>query len=217
MALSDYLKKYEKLPEFDYPPEIGSNEKQNTFHDLILTDYLLDLRGRLVIDWGKGTKAFRVDKQDVIANKPVIALSPDENHAFPGYENVIWNFHKMSEYVNNPETYAEICDALKAVNGVYLVTDPENGKFYVGSAYGTDGIYGRWLNYAKTNGVGGNLGVKEYLEKNPGQYKKFQYSILAVFYLTGNKDKDKATALEMEKLYKKKLATVKTDWGLNEN
>jgi hypothetical protein len=40
--------------------------------------------------------------------------------------------------------------ALSSVGGVYLVLDTATGKAYVGSAYGTGGIWQRWSAYAET-------------------------------------------------------------------
>ncbi|MBF1034889.1 MAG: GIY-YIG nuclease family protein [Candidatus Nanosynbacter sp.] len=42
------------------------------------------------------------------------------------------------------------CRALRSRKGVYLITDKNTGKQYVGSAYGEDGILGRWSVYLKS-------------------------------------------------------------------
>lgn len=44
--------------------------------------------------------------------------------------------------------------------GVYLITDINSGKMYVGSAYGENMILGRWENYI-ANGNGGNTELKK--------------------------------------------------------
>lgn len=79
-----------------------------------------------------------------------------------------------------------------------LVLDLKTRKYYVGPAYGKDGLFGRWLTYANTNGTGGvtktdkegNKGVVEYLKENPTAYLNFQYSILEIIHKTGINEKD---------------------------
>jgi len=44
---------------------------------------------------------------------------------------------------------------LQQWRGVYLIHDTTDGKGYVGSAYGEQNLYGRWLNYG-ASGDGGN-------------------------------------------------------------
>ena len=39
--------------------------------------------------------------------------------------------------------------------GIYYIFDVSDGRGYVGSAYGTDNLLGRWRNYA-ASGHGGN-------------------------------------------------------------
>jgi hypothetical protein len=47
---------------------------------------------------------------------------------------------------------------LSTVKGIYLITD-NNNKLYVGSAYGVEGIWGRWKEYVNTNGHGNNIAL----------------------------------------------------------
>ncbi|MCR5205686.1 MAG: GIY-YIG nuclease family protein [Lachnospiraceae bacterium] len=189
-----------------------------------LSEYMKDLIDRLVIDW-PGTVGYVQYKEQALANKPVISISQDSKHVFPGYYRVAWNFSEMREYVINSDQYEEITNALKEVNAVYLVVDSKTGKYYVGSAYGKDGLYGRWKKYAETNGKGGssgeewdgNAGIVEYLKLKPDAYKDFKYSILEVVHKIGIKEKDKEATLDAEKAWKRKLCTFKTAWGLNKN
>ena len=50
-------------------------------------------------------------------------------------------------------------NALKNVKGIYAITDISNGKIYIGSAIGENGIWQRWCSYAK-EGTEKMLGVK---------------------------------------------------------
>ena len=59
---------------------------------------------------------------------------------FPGYENVNISWKEMQNILNKGVWKT----ALENQKGVYLITDKNNGKMYVGAAYGEDMIYGRW-------------------------------------------------------------------------
>ncbi len=70
--------------------------------------------------------------------------------------------------------------ALSSVAGVYLITDPKSGKFYVGSATGQGGIWQRWAHYAKS-GHGGNRELKVLLaSKGAGNAGELEFSILEI-------------------------------------
>lgn len=193
------------------------------YFKMILSEYMKDLIDRLVIDW-PGAIGYVQYSKTALAKKTVISIFPDSKHVFPGYNRVVWDFPTMQEYMNKPEEYEEIEKALKEVFAVYLVVDPVSGKYYVGSAYGKDGLFGRWKKYAVTKGVGGNLdngegnkGIIDYLKENPESYLRFQYSILEVIHKTGNGERDIEATLDAEKIWKRKLCTVDTFWGLNRN
>ncbi|HGS5978570.1 TPA: GIY-YIG nuclease family protein [Klebsiella quasipneumoniae subsp. quasipneumoniae] len=50
--------------------------------------------------------------------------------------------------------------ALSIVKGIYVLTDRDGGKLYVGKADGIEGIWGRW-EYYFGSGHGDNVGLKE--------------------------------------------------------
>lgn len=96
-----------------------------------------------------------------------------------GYENVILMFNELEKIVKNPDVNRQWKMMLSNVYGVYLILDTTNGQQYVGSAYGKDGIWGRWSDYVHTK-HGGNKILIELLTNDPMRYKKFQFSILNV-------------------------------------
>lgn len=101
---------------------------------------------------------------------------------------------------------------LSAIRGVYLITDLNTGKLYVGSAYGDDGIWGRWSEYVVTGGHGGNKSLRELIEKDEHYASKhFQFSILMLLPKTVTADE----AVSKEKLFKRKLGS--NSFGLNKN
>jgi hypothetical protein len=109
-------------------------------------------RGRIVIDWGDGERAWvqRADKQD----KDIIEIRKRiEDPVFPGFAKL---HHPLNDVETVPLAWTEV---LRNARGIYLLVHRESGQQYVGSAYGVDGFFGRWKNYA--DGHGGNVGLKE--------------------------------------------------------
>jgi hypothetical protein len=167
-----------------------------------------DLEGRLIINWGEGTKSWsqwlhRKGNKDVLEILPPNSVGP-----FPGYYEIQLRYDKLREIVNHPDSNREWKQMLASVRGVYLILDPKSGKQYVGSAYGRDGIWSRWKSYA-TSPSGGNKKLKELLKNSPGRYRSFQFSIMRVL----EPSTVKADVLAQEALMKKKLGSRAT--GLN--
>lgn len=82
-----------------------------------------------------------LDKLEVIEiRNPNKTLVDD---GFPGYKNVSINYDELKRKLKLDEWR----DALSRRKGVYLITDKTTGKLYVGSAYGENGILGRWETY----------------------------------------------------------------------
>lgn len=70
--------------------------------------------------------------------------------------------------------------ALQSQKAVYLISDKNNGKMYVGSATSEKGmLLDRWRGYVKT-GNGGNIELENIVNEKGMEYVEdyFQYSIL---------------------------------------
>lgn len=182
---------------------------KNIYHELKEVELFDKYRGRLIIDWGKGTVSWYQNGRNEKAITAILDTSATENK-FPGYENVLLSYNDMQEMINNPISYADWHTALSAVNGVYLIVDTKNGDRYVGSAYGTEGILGRWKTYAN-DPSGGNKLLKEVLAKDSHEYLNFQYCILQILPHTCTNDE----VIITESLWKNKLMT--RQFGLNDN
>lgn len=171
------------------------------------TTYLADLKDRLVIDWGKGTVRWWQKLQE----KEIVEILPKGYYDnFPGFENIILNYDELSKIIDNPDANKEWHTMLSSVAGIYLILDKSTGKQYVGSAYGKEGILGRWKEYRK-NGHGGNKELVELLKDKPDYVKNFQYSILRTLSTTLTKKE----TISIEAIYKKKLCSKA--FGLNLN
>ena len=166
-----------------------------------------DLEKRIIIDWGKGTRAWVQKKCD----KEIIEIKPkgfvDD---FIGYLDFVLPFKKLEQIINNPDANSVWKNKLSSVYGIYLILDKKTGKQYIGSAYGKNGIWGRWEKYIKT-GHGKNALLIKLISNNENYKYNFQFTILQT--LPSNLESDEVINYEI--LYKKKLGSKA--FGLNEN
>jgi hypothetical protein len=128
---------------------------------------------------------------------------------FPGYNSVLLSYRMLKTVIreNNPSWRT----ALSNVSGVYLIADTSDGKLYVGSAYGGEGIWQRWKSYTR-NGHGGNKELRELiLEKGEHHIKYFQFSLLEVCDLNSSDQ----YVLDREGHWKTVLKS--REFGLNKN
>lgn len=189
---------------FKYPEIFPPN---GYYYELEFVSGFEDLNGRVVIDWGGSTLAWHqwLTEKEIIEILPVGYVK-----SFPGYLNFVLTFDELVNIINylgaNRDWHTMLC----AVAGIYLIVDTKTGKQYVGSAYGVDGILGRWADYAK-NFHGGNIQLQQLLKDDCNYVKNFQYTILQ----TLPKTLTKTEVIEYETLYKQKLGT--RVFGLNSN
>jgi hypothetical protein len=161
-------------------------------------DALAAYRGRIVIDWGDGARVWvqRADNQP----KPILEIRRElREPEFPGFAR----FRRQLDQVEQipPSWHAVLSNA----RGIYLLVHRESGQQYVGSAYGAEGFFGRWVSYA--DGHGGNVGLKEL----GASADAFDVAILEVVGSEATNEE----IFARETLWKEKLGTrVK---GLNRN
>lgn len=95
---------------------------------------------------------------------------------FTDYDSVELSFDELQEVIEGH--YPDYYKALSSVKGIYMIIDGNTGKQYVGSAYGEEGIWGRWNSYANTF-HGDNLELKRLFDEKGGEYfRKFKYIIV---------------------------------------
>lgn len=191
-----------------YPyPEQANGSKYR--YDLKRDSRYDSLCGRIVIDWGKGARSWVQHFRP--QTKPVIEVLPSGYVAeFPGYLECVVSYDELNFIVENPAANREWHRMLSATYGIYLILDTETGMQYVGSAYGTQGIIGRWTTYAKTK-HGGNKLLLDLLDKQPDAYRKWQFSILQTLPMSMTKNE----VIACEQRHKHKLGT--RAHGLNDN
>ena len=180
---------------------------EGSYFELEHIDLLKDYEGRLTIDWGGSARMWH---QKGTTEKPIISIQADEKKVFSGFENLVITYDDLKDVILNPTVYEAWHTALSSVNAIYLIVDRETGKQYVGSAYGKDGLLGRWSCYINSR-HGHNKLMKELICAYPERYHQFQFSILQILPKTMTDDE----VIQTEQLYKKKLLT--TQFGMNDN
>lgn len=164
-----------------------------------------ELENRLVIDWGTAHISWHQHLRD--KDKKVLEILPAGYlKPFPGYDQVMLTFAELTYLVHHAAGNRDWMRRLAGVNGVYLITDKDDGEQYIGSAYGASsevgGIWGRWRRYALTNGTGDNVGLAAKLAKDPSRAYHLLFSILQI----SDKSSEKAVQ-KLEKIWKDKLGT----------
>jgi hypothetical protein len=195
MFVGLYGVKYGGLLEHD--TQMGHMASTHDVYNLTLDERLHDVIGKMIIDWGAGTRAWvqRADQQ----NKAIKELRKEFNEPeFPGFLNFL---KPLSELGKIPKGWVT---ALQFSKGVYLLTCPKTREQYVGSASGDEGFWNRWRCYVQT-GHGQNVALKS---RAPSDYR---VSILEVAGTASTADE----ILAMEQRWKAKLQSRKM--GLNRN
>lgn len=179
----------------EYAAQVGA-VKQFSFE---LLEAYASWRGKLVIEFPPPERSwFRLVSR---GNFPVRAIL--EESAFssppPNWHEIDLNFAQLAVL---PATWRA---RLSEWRGIYLIFDEQDGRSYVGSAYGRDNLLGRWLAYVR-DGHGGN---RELRERDPGS---FRFTILERL----SPDLPAEEVIARENSWKSRLHT-RAPFGLNAN
>lgn len=193
-----------KIPsDYPYPKDL---QKAKYWYDLTKCDEYKDFIDRVIIYWGKSERSW----QQWLKPREIVEILPSGYvEDFPGFLELSLDYDKLKKIIEKPTANREWHLMLKSVAGIYLILDTETGMQYVGSAYGDEGILGRWRTYAET-GHGGNKLLKELVNLKPDYYPgKFRFTILH----TLNKSTTMDEVIDWERRFKDKLGT--RAFGLN--
>ena len=168
--------------------------------DLALTDFYALYKGKLIISWPGLERAWYrwADRKANVFSVHAILEDSALDAEMPAWKELTLTWNELDVLPSKWKA------ALRQWRGVYLIFDTSDQKGYVGSAYGTDNILGRWLNYAKT----GHGGTKMLRRRDP---KNFRFSILQRV----SPDMDADDVIRLEGTWKDRLHT--REFGLNEN
>lgn len=169
--------------------------------------------GRTIVTYHKDHQAQCCNYERIQSKFVVNQILPDvfDGADFPGYDNVRLSYWQLHNIVTTHKK--SWVAALESQKAVYLITDINNGKLYVGSATSANGmLLARWNTYVN-NGHGGNLCLQEIIKKEGFEYiqKYFQYSILENY----NAKVDDKVVLTRESWWKETLGS--RVFGYNKN
>jgi len=184
--------------------------KQIKWYDLEPLSGFDDLKERIIIDWGQGTLAWIQNYNEKNVKEVIEILPTGYVKEFTDYLDFTLTYNQLKKLSTYPEANRRWIDKLSSINGIYLILDKKTGNQYIGSAYGANGVWGRWQNYI-SNGHGGNKLLIELLENNNNYISNFQWTLLET--LPANLTKEKVISYETK--YKEKLGTKA--FGLNLN
>ncbi|MBD8872478.1 GIY-YIG nuclease family protein [Rhodanobacter sp. DHB23] len=176
-------------------PISGHSVLEHQFYETERVEAMDPFIGKVVVEWGPAHIAWvqRADRQpkDILEIRKSIT-EPD----FPGYIEFISTIRKL------PDEPSSWRSNLSTARGIYLLVSLKNGKNYVGSATGSDGFWGRWMDYLQ-NGHGGNDGLQLTADAD------YQVTILEVAASSATVSE----IIELEHHWMRKLMT--TTYGLN--
>lgn len=166
-----------------------------------------ELIGRLVIDYiGDNTRGTVFTPSYIFSNSKISCIYEYkyQGEPFYSYDDINHEFEQLDTIFRNQLNDWKV--ALSNVFGVYLLTDKLTGKHYVGSAYGSGGIWGRWSDYI-FGFHGNNKELKELYEFHSEKYFKenFKFTILEIMPTTKTPDE----VIQRESMWKRKLLSIK--------
>lgn len=169
--------------------------------------------GRTIIKFHKSFQTQGVNYSTIADELEVCQILPDtfDDDDFPGYDKVNLSYNQLKSILDRGKK--DWIAALESQKAVYLITDTNNGKLYVGSATSSYGmLLQRWSNYV-SNGHGGNKELKRIVDSEGIEYVQsyFRYTILENY----NSKVDDAVVLERESWWKNILLT--RTFGYNDN
>ena len=167
--------------------------------DLTKTDFYSAWKGRLVVGWPPPERSWwrRAHRNDF----PVLAITEESvlDGGMPEWDQINLSWAELSTL---PARWKA---ALAQWRAIYYIFDTLDGMAYVGSAYGSDNLLGRWMEYA-SRGDGGNKLLRGHDPAN------FRFSILQRV----SPDMEVAEVIRLEASWKERLHTRRPH-GLNDN
>ena len=129
---------------------------------------------------------------------------------FPGMNNIRIRLGELKSL--NEHHRQDWLLPLSTQKGIYMITDTETNERYVGSAYGENGIWQRWMTYIYTDGHGNNVELYKVLKEKGADYslKNFEFTVLETFGF----GTDDQTIIHRENWWKE---TLHTRQELNKN
>lgn len=133
---------------------LSKDGRKRIWYDLEELTEFSDLRGRIIVRWLSTRGWVQKKDLDIYEIQPLNSFAP-----FTGYQDIFISYKELIKIIDNPRANRDWKAALCANAGIYRIVDMSTGEIYIGSAYGKEGLWGRWAQYAR-NGHGGNKLLK---------------------------------------------------------
>jgi GIY-YIG catalytic domain len=178
----------------------GKDRSSVLWFDLELMDFYLEWKGKLIVEWPPPERSWwpRAHRNVI----PVRTILEDSALDAPmkRWDELDFTWSELSILPKRLQA------KLSEWRGIYYIFDRSDGKGYVGSAYGSENLLGRWRNYAKF-GQGGNRLLRQ---RDP---VNFHFTILELVAPMMEADE----VIRRENTWKERLHTRKEHGGLNDN
>jgi len=170
--------------------------------------------GRVIVRYHKYHPGADRNFSDICDDLIISEVLPSQyvGDEFPGYDSVRLTFGQLKTIIARHRP--DWVNALSGQKAVYLITDKETGKKYVGSATSQNGmLLARWTNYVNS-GHGGNKELVRLFKEKGIEYirNNFVYSILENY----NARVDDGIIKQRESWWKQTLLT-RQPFGYNDN
>lgn len=179
-----------------------------------LTDNGANMIGRLKLLYPYRNRTTRVVLEGHYNGFEVqeILREPYSGRTFPGFDDIDLSFEELETLIRNERL--DWRGALENIKGVYLITDTQTGRRYVGSAYGDFGIWSRWRQYVET-GHGGNVELTRLVGEQGGiPYCREHFRFALLEQRTARTPDDVVIARES---FWKRVLLTRGEQGMNRN
>jgi len=191
------------------------NEGIRYYYDLERTNLDMGLAGRCVVTFDRiGRQSYPYGETYATQmHVAEILAEPLRVPRFPGFNRVRLTRGELKAIVKaSPDSWRV---PLSSMSGLYIIVDQETCLQYVGSAYGEQGLWGRWCEYAKV-AHGGNKELRRLLKNQPvGDGPPYENNFLYGILETADLRSTKEDVIERESFWKELLGTRAI--GLNAN
>lgn len=170
---------------FEVKDEIKKFIDGHETYNLVKMDRFLGFAERLVVQYKKipGPKQAKIPMNNIETMNVIKILEEEYSHSsleFKGYDKVSLSYKELRKIINNNvDSWREM---LENINCVYAITDTKTGKIYIGSTYGSDGVWERWKRYIESDGHGGDVELKKMIEADPNYADNFKFTIIEGFF-----------------------------------
>jgi len=169
-------------------------------------------RLKLILKRPGRIKAFYLENHYHEFTVAEILPRPYTGEGFSGYDSIDLTFAMLENLIRGQRL--DWKTALENIKGVYLITDPSNGKRYVGSAYGGTGVWSRWSCYVET-GHGYNDELTTLIANQGTTHARnhFRFTLLEYFPMKASDE----MVIGRESYWKNVLLSRFEQYGYNKN